>query len=324
MTSLIQSCRIKLNNVDVTPWPGYYNYKAYFEAVLTKSKRVQENALFTQGCYRDTPGSMDDLALRNFNYENAGLLTRVRHFAPSPEQDVNPTDIPQIDWRVFSGRANFIGRFPSDLDTLPLGILPGVGITIELTLATSEFYLMKGTTHSDETPKVFIEEVNLLMMIRDFIPDTYTRFMDLLRKQPCIQNFIQRRIYTFDVGMGLRQVTIHQFFAGQGMPTRCIMALVTEKAFIGSMDTNPYYFPRKFGPDGPTQSTLLKYEFTVDNCHVDGYTTTSSDIRLNAYMEYQRFLWLTAQTETNVYSTDINFYAFSEKGVFLPSAIANN
>lgn len=315
LQSLIRQNRVKLNNVDITPWPDNFGYKAYFETVLTRSKTVQENALFTEGCYRDTPGSMNDLTIGNDGYENKALLTRVRHFAPVPLDPVDPQHPPRINWHTFSGRAGLIGKLPYDLDTLPTGIPPGVEMIFELTLQTSDFYLMVDPDHCGENPIVYVEEAELIIMVRDFAPDSYTRFMDLLKEQPCLQNFTQRRMYEYAVDTGRSRVVVTQAFVGQNLPTRCIMALTTTKAFQGSKDTNPYYFGRKFG-EGEGTFTLVKIEFNINNNHCDGWTTSSDDVRLNAYMEYKRFLWLTMQADSPYYSTDINFYAFSEKGVF--------
>jgi len=130
--SHFSQCSIALNGVNITQATEIYNYRSYFETLLTYGSDAAATHLTNRFSYLDD-GDLLPCDPTAVDAKNKGFITRWNTIKQSKE-------------------VQLYGRIHSDICNVPLYLIPGVRMQIELTKAKPSFYQMKKNA---ETKTVF-------------------------------------------------------------------------------------------------------------------------------------------------------------------------
>jgi len=130
--SLLRHCSISLNSVTITQATELYNYRSYFETLLTYGSDAAATHLTNAFWYLDD-GDILPCDPTAADAKNKGFITRWNKIKQSKE-------------------VQLLGRIHSDICNVPLYLIPGVRIQIKLTKAKQSVYLMNKDA---ETKTVF-------------------------------------------------------------------------------------------------------------------------------------------------------------------------
>lgn len=230
--SLFESCRMFINETEITSSASSYPYKAYISNCLTYSTIVKGSQLQSQGYYADTAVHFD--ALEN----NSGFMSRNALF----RQGFVKTNEYREDG------ATFFGRLFHDLVTCETGIPPSTKVRIDLQRSSDEFVLMKKPT-DNEKYKVKFKKISLYIPIGHLAEGVYHEFNSLLTKtidnKPVVIPY--RKIEIFPVTIPRNSAVYHsQLLFSDDMPVRVVIVFLESSRKTGEYSTNPFYFKRKW------------------------------------------------------------------------------
>jgi hypothetical protein len=164
--SLFSQCSIAMNGTTITPATDLYNYRSYFETLLSYGSDAAASHLTNAFWYLDDgdllPGDPTS-ALST----NKGVIARWNRMNQSKE-------------------IQLYGRLHSDICNVSRFLIPGVQLYVRLTKAKSQFYLMKADSKSDVVFKFLDAQ---LLVNRVTVVPTFCRHTTLLLDKalsPCI------------------------------------------------------------------------------------------------------------------------------------------
>ena len=120
--SLFSQCSIGLNGETITRATEVYNYRSYFETLLTYGSDAATTQLTNAFFYLDD-GDLLPCDLTAADAKNKDFITRWNRLKQSKE-------------------VQLCGRIHSDICNVTLYLIPGVRMQIKLTKAKQSFYLM--------------------------------------------------------------------------------------------------------------------------------------------------------------------------------------
>ena len=218
--SLFSPCNITLNGVTITPVTDIYNYRSFFETILTYGSDAVVSHLTNGFWYLDG-------------------------------RDLLPCDpmAPDAKIRGFVNRCNTIkqikevemyGRLHSGICNVPRFLPPGVRIQIKLTKAKSNCYLFNKDAESNNAFK-FLDAQLIVNRVR---PNPTI----LLAHNPTLGigaiasfNLTRVELKTFTFSSGSQSLSIKNAVL-QPIPKRLLFSMVKNTDFLGSVTTNPYFF----------------------------------------------------------------------------------
>ena len=131
--SLFSQCNVHLNGVTITQSSEHYNYRSYFETLLTFGTDAAARHLTNAYLYRDTGDMLpcDPTTANVTAMTNRGFITREKLCA--------------------SKELQLYGRLHTDLFNVPLVLLPVVSLQIRLMKARPSFYTISKEVDSKTT-----------------------------------------------------------------------------------------------------------------------------------------------------------------------------
>jgi hypothetical protein len=140
--SLFEQCNVSLNNTSITPSLDNHNYHSYFETLLTYGSDAASSHLTNSYWYLDTGDVLTcDPTAAATDTTNKGFATR---------------------WNLQkqSKVIESVGRLHADICNASTFIIPGVLVTVRLTRARREFYLI--SKDADSKVSFQIQEAKLI------------------------------------------------------------------------------------------------------------------------------------------------------------------
>ena len=128
----------------------------------------------------------------------------------------------------------------SDICTVPTHLLSGVLVQIKLTKARREFYLM----NKDADSKVVFKLLDAQLLVKRVGPNpAYLVALDTALQAGTIAKYSLTRVElkTFTFSNGLQSLFIDNAVL-VAIPKRLLFAMIDNKDFLGSLDTNPLEF----------------------------------------------------------------------------------
>jgi hypothetical protein len=193
-----------------------YGYKAYLATLLSMDKAVMDVRGELTGWSKDTPGFMDVAASDG---ENLGGRVRGASFANS---------------RVVT----MVGHVQSDIFMQGCSIPPKTLVRVVLQPAPDNFVLMAGAGKEYE---MHIESAEL-HVVRQHTPPSLAQAVTSLTAKRNLKLNYRRTEVTMRNIKGVMSESVALYSASAPLPDRILVGIVTNKAYAGQIESNPYHF----------------------------------------------------------------------------------
>lgn len=214
--SLFSQVDISLNGTLITASTNTYPYRAMMETLLSYGKDSKTSQLTSALYYKDQPGRMDSVDFADAA-RNSGLVKR-RAIARQS--------------RVF----DMMGRIHADIFFQERYMLNEVDVKIKLVRSKDVFCLMGGAACKAQIvhASLFVRKVKLM-------PSVFLAHAKTLERGTA--KYPIRRVVckSFTVPQNYLDVSHEKLFSGQ-LPTRIVIGLVSNRAFNGHLESNPFNF----------------------------------------------------------------------------------
>lgn len=254
--SLFSQIDVSLNENLVSSSHNTYPYKAYLQTLLSYGQNAKSSQLTTAMYYADTAGKMDEInphaeadALGNKN-----LKTRHKLIGESKTVDM-------------------VGRLHVDLFFQDKYLLSETNVRLRLLRNKDAFCLMAA---ENSNYKIKILECKLLVRKVKLSPTVYmghTKALNIGTAKYPIRRVVCK---SFTIPAGNYDFTHENMFQGQ-CPTRLIIGLVSNEAFNGVYNKNPFNFKHydlrslKIFIDGQEQNTRPITANYPQNLYINAY-----------------------------------------------------
>ncbi len=210
---------VHLNDKLITPSENTYPYKAYLETLLSYGYDAKASQLASQLWYDDV-GSLNSIdPYDETDPVNTGFVERSKLFSTSKSVEM-------------------YGRLHCDIFQQERYLPHGVKMKIKLTPSSEAFHLMSDTN----AYTTVIQDASLFVRMVKLNPAIPNMHNTKLNQGKLAQYPIRRGIVTtFTIPQGHLSKTEDNVIMGQ-LPRRLVIGLVTNKAFNGSKDANPFEF----------------------------------------------------------------------------------
>jgi len=212
--SLFSQVDISLNGTLITASTNTYPYRAMLETLLSYGSDAKTSQLTSALYYKDQATRMDttDIAAAA---ANSGLLARRAHTSESREFDM-------------------MGRLHADIFFQDRYMINEVGVKIKLIRSKDSFCLMGAGKVVILHASMFVRKVKLM-------PSVFLAHAKTLERGAA--KYPIRRVVckSFTVPQNYLDVSHEKLFSGQ-LPTRIVIGLVTNRAFNGHAEANPFNF----------------------------------------------------------------------------------
>lgn len=216
--SLFSQVDVKLNGQLVSASVNTYPYTSYFQTLLSHGKESKSSWLQAEGFYPDDrPLDAHDPSLQT---TNPGLAARRDKISGSKIVDL-------------------VGRPHVPILNQDRYIITGVNMDFKFTRSSKEFHLMSPTVEDFKTE---ILHASLLVRKVKLNPTISLQHASLLASGKNAQYPLKRTVTTcFTVPADSLSFNRENAVSGE-LPRRCIVAILSNKAFNGHGKANPYYF----------------------------------------------------------------------------------
>ncbi len=226
--SLFKSCRIWLGETLITKNGENYPYKSYLIDLLSYDTDGKYSWLEGQLYIVDVFGP----TLDSQTTDNAGFQARMNFFKNEDES------------AFLESPVSIMGRLHTDLASTGPGIIPGLGMKVELTFASSDFVLQKAKNDQDSY-KIVIKNATLFCPVAQLSDDMFRRIERKLQKEDA-SFYIQTCEVTNKNIPANSSLFCDNLFPGSNLPNKLILCVVPTTNYLGTQTTNPLYFGRKF------------------------------------------------------------------------------
>jgi len=217
--SLFSQVDIQLNGTLITSSTNTYPYRAILETLLSYGEDAKKTHLTSGLYYKDAAGQMDTVALRDGDdvVPNEGFVKRSQHTNQSRVVDM-------------------MGRLHADIFFQDRYMLNEVNVKIKLVRSKDAFCIM-----SEADCRVVITKATMFVRKVKLSPSVFLAHAKALANGTA--KYPIRRVIckTFTVPNGFRDISHEKLFSGQ-LPTRVVVGLVTNQAFNGHRERNPFNF----------------------------------------------------------------------------------
>ena len=216
--SLFSQIDVKLNGKLITPSVNTYPYRAYLETLLSYGSDAKESQLTSELWYEDE-GTVDATNPHDENLDNTGFKIRSALTGTSKSVEM-------------------IGRLHCDIFQQDRYLLNGVEMNVKLIPSDEKFHLMGvGTTW-----KTVIQDACLYVRKVKLNPSIPVQHHKILSQGKFAKYPIRRGVVTsFTIPTGNLSINKDNVIMGQ-LPRRMVVGLVSNKAFNGAIDANPFNF----------------------------------------------------------------------------------
>ena len=258
--SLFSQVDTQLNGTLVTSSTNTYPYRAILETLLSYGEDAKKTQLTSALYYKDTAGQMDTVGLRAGDnvVPNEGLVKRSQH-----------TNLSRV--------VDMVGRLHADIFFQDRYMLNEVNVKIKLVRSKDAFCVM-----SDADCKVMITKAAMFVRKVKLSPSVFLAHAKALENGTA--KYPIRRVVckSFTVPNGFRDISHEKLFSGQ-LPTRLVVGLVTNQAFNGHRERNPFNFHHfnvteiSLYLDGQQQAGIKPMELNyADSQYIRAYSTLFS------------------------------------------------
>ncbi len=227
--TLFKSCRIWLGETLVTKNGENYAYKSYFLDVLSNDGPAKFSWLEGQMFYQDVFGRT--LASQTV-VGNSGFGSRMNRFK-TPDQS-----------KYHQGTVTMIGKLHSDLSSCETPIIPGLGMRIELSFSSDDFLIQIPKTDRDRY-KLTIQRAVVFCPVAQLTPSVFRKMEEKLNREAVRLYLTRTEVTNKSIPPGCSIFT-ERLFPGCPLPSKLILAFLSTTNYIGTQDTNPFFFQRKF------------------------------------------------------------------------------
>lgn len=263
--SVIGDAKVEFNGKLVSDSMHNYHYRSYFEDLYNYNNEAKSTHLTASLWSQDIPGQMDSLT-------QAAFLER---YAQTKQSRI----------------VELAGKLHCDLFSSQKLFLNGVDVTITLLKNNPEICLMGP---ADETPTVKFLDATLWVRKVNVNPTVLMAHAKTLNSHTAKYPYKRVEIQTITLPSGVKSSCQENLFLGK-IPSRIIMALLSNDAYTGNITKNPYNFQhynlnhlsmvingqqlmsRPYTPSftGTEESYTMPYLFTFistgNNMYDDGY-----------------------------------------------------
>ena len=216
--SLFSQVDVQLNGKLVTPSVNTYPYKAYLETLLSYGSDAKESQLTSQLWYLDED-PIDDIEPFKAEGANPGLKDRGLHIKESKSVEM-------------------MGRLHCDIFQQDRYLLNKTDLHLKLVRSPQDFHLMKDAT----AVKTVIEDAVLYVRKVKISPSILNEHNQLLNGGHLAKYPIRRSVVTtYTIPQGTMSANKDNIIMGQ-LPRRIVLGLVSNKAFNGQANENPFNF----------------------------------------------------------------------------------
>jgi hypothetical protein len=252
--SLIKSCELRINQTAINlPNTDYYFMKAYMFNLFTFNHDVKNT-----GWLQDTTGFAADVSVEWNSVNNTSFVGRNLLFRK--ERNANG-DYAQEG-------AHFVGKLFHELANCDKLIPPTTTVTINLSRTSDGLYIQHYITGDSEKYAVQILELDLYVPIVILAEPLSKELKFKWEKMPITYNFRTYKTVQFSISNGLSWMSPALFNAGEH-PIRVFLAIVPNEAMVGTYNTSPFEFKRKF-----KYTTASSSEFSYQ--HIRGHEDISN------------------------------------------------
>lgn len=214
LNTLFSECAVFLNDKQISSQVNYA-YKALIESLLFYSKSGQDGLLSAALFSKDTAGHHDTIGAIS---ANEGYLKRAELCKLSKSIDL-------------------VGPLHLDVAAQPKLLINGVSVRIKLERNKDAFTLMSAADNF----KINIQSASLYVRKVNIAPSIVLAHEKALDRGVIKMPIRRVEVKTFALSSGLQSTTIANAFIGQ-LPTRLILGLVSNVAYNGSNNKNPFKF----------------------------------------------------------------------------------
>ena len=279
--TLFNQLEMYLNNDHVITISNYA-YRAYLESLLSYGESAKKTWLQAGLFYKDSHKHHDTLG-----DDNQGFKFRNTYISESKN-------------------AELISKVHCDLFHQSRMLLNQVNVKLVFTRNTDMFCLLAG---NNANVKIEIAELSLFVRRTTLADHKFAEINTEIIKQDA-KYFIPRvRVKAFTCAAGQRNVEIRNQLSAPDLPTRVVIAMVSNKAYSGQNDLNPFKFQH--------------YNLSMANIMVDSKSVFAKPISLNMtkgnYLQAYWNLMLAMGYIGRDDGCDISRYEFDD-GYFLLAA----
>ena len=258
--SLFSEVDISLNDTQITSSNNTYPYRAYLETLLSYGPDAKGSQLSSSMYYKDTAGSMDEIAALADDVPNKRLKARTLLTKGNRMVDM-------------------VGTIHSDLFFQDKYLLNNSNLRVRLVRSKDSFCLMGA---EDATFKVKIHECKLIVRKIRLSPSVFLAHAKALEMRNAKYPIRRGICKTFTVPRGNLDANQENLFSGQ-LPTRIVIGCVDNNSFNGAFHKNPFNFKHlnltqlKLYLDGQQQSLKPIEPNFPANKYIMAYSTLFSE-----------------------------------------------
>ena len=209
--SLFSDIKLSLGNTQIEGGDHMYGYKAYLSNLLLFSNAVKASQLVSAGFVKDTAGQFSTAT-----DDNKGHKARLAMVKNSRSLDL-------------------CGPLWIDFMTQGKYLLNQVDVHLKLIRAKPEFCLMGAQARVDiESAVLYVRRVKVS-------PGVIMKHAEQLSQMNALYPVQHSRLITYTIPSGTQSHTRDGLFRGH-MPKMLIFGMVTNKAYSGNIETNPFEF----------------------------------------------------------------------------------
>lgn len=233
-----------------------YSYRAYIDNLLSFSPDAKDQSLKYHGFVKDVANKFDDVAKKRDENNNNGFKERAELFCTN-------------------NYFHFSVKLRIDLANIEQLLQPGVQLRFELERNNDPFVLMSDVGNS--TSYQFDIKDTSIQFDKLVPTESYSNHFETnVSKSPLIYNYDKSNIYTFNWPANINDLSIHQLFHSDKLPSYLVFGMVEDQSFIGDVSKNPFNFKNfdvcEFyllvnGKSFPTQPVKLDFA-SMDYHHV--------------------------------------------------------
>ena len=265
--SMFSGIDLYLNNKLVTKNSDTYPYRGYFENLFSYGSDVKENQLkAAEFWYADEAGEFE-------NMDNDSIKHRGKRVEHSKAVEVQ-------------------GRLHLDLAMQEKYMPNGIEMKLRLNRSSPQFCLM-----ADDYPsKIKIDTANLTVRYVHLLPAISNQLNQTIASHHAKIPIRRVEVKTFTINSGLRSKVEDHLFQGQ-LPKRLFIGMVTNEAYNGSFETNPFFFQH---------FNLSKMLVTSDGHSIYG-KAFEPNFRSNQYLKSYLSLYQALASQNQVQNCNIDY-----------------
>ena len=214
--SLFSQVDISLKGTLITASTNTYPYRAMIETLLSYGEDANTSQLTSTLFYKDQAGRMDSIDVgADVAARNDGLMKRRAIGRESREFDM-------------------MGRLHADIFYQDRYMLNEVGIKIKLVRSKNAFCVMGNGKAVVTHASLFVRKVKIM-------PSVFLAHAKTLERGTAKYHIRRAVCKSFAIPQNYLDVSHEKLFSGQ-LPTRIVIGLVTNRAFNGHAESNPFNF----------------------------------------------------------------------------------